>query len=325
MRAALFRPGDRPLLNLALLGLTLCTTFASGFFVVEGSVPERLQQGLMFSLSLVLILGSHEMGHYLYARYHGVDTSLPYFIPFVPFPFGFGTLGAVIRIRSRIPTRNALVDIGAAGPLAGLAVALPLLVFGVAHSRLIDSPPVPSAFLGQSSGIHLARLLFEYVQHKLAGIPPAPEAVGQGAQLTFFGDNLFLLAIQRLVVGPLPPGKDLLMHPVMLAGWFGLLVTMLNLIPIGQLDGGHVTYALFGRHAERIGKLFSAALLALCLFWSVSWLVWWLLTSKLVGFKHPEVTEPAVPLTRGRLIVAALCLLALLCCMMPAPMQVVSP
>ncbi|HEX4802974.1 MAG TPA: site-2 protease family protein, partial [Myxococcaceae bacterium] len=144
------RSADKPLLNLALFVLTVGTTFST-FFVIwsGGSGVAAINASLIFSLSLVLILGSHEMGHYVLARIHRVDTSLPYFIP-LPL-LGVGTLGAVIRIRGRIPERNALVDIGAAGPLAGLAVAIPLIVVGLTRSKIVDLPVEPDGFLGPSS------------------------------------------------------------------------------------------------------------------------------------------------------------------------------
>lgn len=328
MRAALFRPGDRPLLNLALFGLTVCTTFTTffyGFSSEATQLSERASSSLMFSGALVLILGCHEMGHYLYARRHGVDASLPYFIPLPP-PLGVGTLGAVIRIRSRIPNRNALVDIGAAGPLAGLAVALPLLIIGFAHSEVVDLPRASSAFPGELSLWNLGQELLLYLKERLNGPTSDAASLLYGRSVTIFGDNLFMMGIQRLVMGPLPPGKDINAHPLVIAGWFGLLVTMLNLIPIGQLDGGHVAYAFFGDRAQAIGKVMAWGLFGLCLFWSAGWLVWLLLSTRLIGFKHPEVLEPIEPPTRGRRIVAALCLLALVCCIIPVPIsQVLLP
>jgi membrane-associated protease RseP (regulator of RpoE activity) len=319
MATTLFRPGDRPLLHLGLLGATAVTTF--GAF--------RLQFGdfrasITFSACLLLILGSHEMGHYVLARLHGVDTSLPYFIPF-PL-LGIGTLGAVIRIRSRIPNRNALVDIGAAGPLAGLAVALPLLVYGLMHSPLKDSGPMPSSggFLGDASLWHLASEFARYILARLHGELPPVKAVAEGPMTLLFGDNLLTLGLQHLVRGPLPEGTDIEAHPAFLAAWFGLLVTMLNLIPIGQLDGGHLTYALFGTKARTLGKAMALLMLGLCIFASASWIVWLLLTAGLVGFRHPEVSEPQGKLTRGRRWVCALCGLGFLLCMMPIPLRVIN-
>ncbi len=202
-----------------------------------------MQGAGIFSAPLLFILGSHEMGHYFLARIHQVDSSLPYFIP-LPY-LGVGTLGAVIRIRGRIPHRNALVDIGAAGPIAGLLVAIPLLVLGILHSTVVDAPIPSSSFLGESSLVRLLQHLWQWVVERGSG---AAAHSGPGGSL-IFGDNLLTLLLQRLVKGPLPEGKDLAVHPMFIAGWFGLLVTMLNLIPIGQLDGGHLSYAVFGKRA----------------------------------------------------------------------------
>ncbi len=317
MRSATFRPGDNPKLNFALLAATLVTTCSTFAFTFGTGFPSAV----VFAISLVLILGSHEMGHYLLARIHDVDTSLPYFIP-LPF-LGVGTLGAVIRIRGRIPHRNALVDIGAAGPLAGLAVAFPMLVFGLLQSKLVDLPPLSPDFLGESSLVALFERAAEYVSAKLSGTyQPTPET---GQSIVFvFGDNLLMRAIKFLVLGPLPPGKDIQEHPMVIAGWFGLLVTMLNLVPIGQLDGGHLTYALFGERARGIGRLMALAMFGLCLFYSAGWLLWLIVTSKFIGFRHPEVLQPEIPLSPGRKLTCALCFLALAACVMPVPLNVVS-
>jgi len=326
MRSAIFRPGDKPLLNFALLLLTLLTTCGT-FAVTFGG---GLWAALIFGISLVLILGSHEMGHYILARIHDVDTSLPYFIPLPLVPIqgswqgiGVGTLGAVIRIRGRIPNRNALVDIGAAGPLTGLAVAIPLLVFGLLQSKIVDVPPMGKEFLGESSLVALLDRAVQYATAKLSGTyhpaPDTPQSI-----VFVFGDNLLMRALKFLVLGPLPPGKDVQEHPMVIAGWFGLLVTMLNLVPIGQLDGGHLTFALFGHRARTIGRLMALAMLALCLFYSAGWLLWLIVTSKFIGFRHPEVVEPHLPLSPVRKLTCALSFLALAACVMPVPLNVVS-
>lgn len=328
MASALFRPGDRPLLNLGLLTLTVATTFDAflrGFG--EGLEPAGQVTGaLLFSVTLIAILGTHEMGHYVLARAHAVNASLPYFIP-LPF-LGVGTLGAVIRLRDRIPNRNALVDIGAAGPLAGLVVAIPLLAVGFAHSRVVDAPILSSSFPGEMSLWRIVPRLVHLLQGHLhsawTGQPMPVEAEAPTAGYTVFGDSLLMLLIQRLVLGPLPAGKDVISHPMVVAGWFGLLVTMINLIPIGQLDGGHVTFAVLGRRARYVGWVAAAALAGLCLFVSAFWMVWLLVTSFAIGFQHPEVTVPEVPLTRGRKIISALCLLAFILCAMPVPLTMVT-
>ncbi len=307
MDSVALRPAQRPLLHLGLLVLTLGTTFEVFLADQTSGVWNRANvlDGVAFSLCLVAILGSHEMGHWWLARWHGVDASLPYFIP-LPH-LGFGTLGAVIRIRSRIPTRNALVDIGAAGPLAGFVVALLVLLWGYAHATLVDVPVLASVFPPHESAFGVLRLL-------LAGHPP--DVIGQS-----FGDNLLTLLLQRLLVGPLPEGKDVLANPYIVAGWFGCLVTTLNLFPIGQLDGGHLAFANLGRRAVGLGKLAALGLLGLVLFFNVSWLVWLLVASLVVGFRHPEVERPEEPLDGRRLLLCMACLVVFLLCLTPSPVQ----
>lgn len=324
MESAQARPANRLWLHLLLFVLTVGTTsftFDHAFLGTALAWDERLSGALAFSAALLTILGSHEMGHYVLARLHGVDASLPYFIP-VPY-LGVGTLGAVIRIRGRIPDKNALVDIGAAGPLAGLAVALPIIAWGLAHSTVVDSPPVPSPFPGDESLWSLGKDLLLWIQVKLGHVPPPPEAPFTGHMQWVFSDGLLMKGLQWLVLGPLPEGKEVMVHPVVIAGWFGLLVTLLNLIPVGQFDGGHLAFALWGEHARWVGKAMALVLLFLTLFYTVTWGVWLLVATRLVGFGHPEVMRPAEPLRLGRKLVCAVCFLALAGCAMPVPIRMV--
>jgi membrane-associated protease RseP (regulator of RpoE activity) len=319
------RPASRLWLHLLLFAVTVFTTYhsAMGQLSADGNDSGWLRSGpLAFSLALMAILTSHEMGHYVLARIHKVDTTLPYFIP-LPI-VGVGTLGAVIRIRGRIPHRNALVDIGAAGPLAGLAVALPILLWGLGHSRVVDSPALDTSFPGEGSLWVMLRELFAWSMAQLTHAQPQAEQASSGPVQVIFGDSLLMQGLTRLAVGPLPEGKDVLVHPVVIAGWFGLLVTLLNLMPMGQLDGGHLSFALFGRHARWVGKGVALVLFLLVLFVSMFWLVWLLVTSKLMGFGHPEVLEPEVPLSPGRKWICALCFVALIGCAMPIPLRVLS-
>jgi membrane-associated protease RseP (regulator of RpoE activity) len=303
----------RALLHLGLFLATCATTCFAYFNQLDEKLPfrDRLFDSALFSFCVLLILGSHEMGHYLMARRHGVDSSLPYFIPF---PFGFGTMGAVIRIRARIPTRDALVDIGAAGPLAGLCVAIPLLIAGTRLSSVIAAPPSPRVLFGPWSLSNLLTTLYHWGVH-------GQEPTLQGA--LFYGDNLLTLGVQLLVKGRLPAGTDLAAHPVFLAAWFGLLVTMFNLFPIGQLDGGHLTHAWFGPRAITLGKavtFFMALLMALCSF---GWLPWLLLTGLVIGYRHPDVIDPMVPLSRSRKVVCALCFAFFALTLIPVPISAV--
>ena len=198
--------------------LLMVLTFLSTFYVGAGMVIQKpptsigeLAAGWVFSLPLMAILMAHEFGHFFAGMYHRVDVSPPYFIP-VPF-FLFGTMGAVIQIRERIRSRNALLDIGAAGPLCGMAIALPVIIYG------IDTSPIQQ-------------------------LPDGPFIVE--------GRSILYLGLLSWLKGPIPQGYDIMLTPTALAGWAGLLVTMINLIPFGQLDGGHVAYALLGSRQNRI-------------------------------------------------------------------------
>jgi membrane-associated protease RseP (regulator of RpoE activity) len=301
-----------PYLNIFLFLATVATTLAAGARETGLHGPEGLGTvvvaGLPFASALIGILFCHEMGHYLLARAYGVDSSLPFFIPV---PVGnVGTFGAVIRIRSTIPTRTAVLDIGSAGPFAGFVVALPLLAWGIAHSEV---RPIGYAWTASSTGMSALAWV-------TARVTTGEWPVGAGAP--FFGDSLITWAMQRLVLGKLPPGTDVFLHPVASAAWFGMLVTALNLFPIGQLDGGHVTYALLGRRfARRLSRLVSWALLGCALFVSWTWLPWWALTRLLVGFGHPPAMYDA-PVSPGRRVLAVLALALFAGTFIPVPFAV---
>ncbi len=321
-------PPQRWLLHLSLLGLTFATTTLAGFILATGSgfVGETaIVTAVGFALTMLAILISHEMGHYIFARIHRVDTSLPYVIPVPPFLPGlgmvsFGTLGAVIRMRSPISTRDALVDIGAAGPIAGAIVALPLLALGLSWSTVLPSPTAGESFwFGHQTlwtfGVEAAAHLRAWLAH-VPLVPPPPPHVES------VGDNLLMRLMTRLVLGPLPAGYDVQVHPVAEAAWFGLLVTSLNLFPIGQLDGGHVSYAVFGERGHRwIGRAASWALLLLAVFSSFSWLVWWFFTRTFIGFGHPPVRDPTAKLGSLRMTIAAISLVLLVLTFVPVPLD----
>jgi membrane-associated protease RseP (regulator of RpoE activity) len=305
------RPRRFPTLHLSLFLATVASTLWAGYLIspLAAGAPTLahvVQGGLPFAASLVAILFTHEMGHYLVARRHGVSTTLPYFIPF---PFGFGTLGAVIRLRSQLPSRRAALDIAAAGPIAGFAVAVPLLLWGIAHSELVPAgaPEVGSAMVSPYA------LLRAFLDGR-------PVITGEPS-VQHFGDSLLTLAATHLVHGPLPPGSDLVFNPVAFAAWIGLIVTTLNLLPLGQLDGGHVLYALVGRRLAHAGsRLISALLLLAGIFLSWNWLVWWLVTRFAMGLRHP----PAVmeePLDPARGALAILCFVLLALTFVPVPVS----
>ena len=242
-------------------------------------------QGLWYSLTLLGILGAHEMGHYLFCRRYNVDASLPYFLP-APLPLT-GTLGAVIKIREAFPTRTVLFDIGVAGPLAGFVVLVPALFIGLSLSTVVPEPPPEGVFfLGEP-------LLFQW-----------------GAKLMF---------------GTLPAGQTINMHPMVFAAWFGMLATALNLLPFGQLDGGHITYATLGRWATPLSLATVGTAVALT-FNSSSWLfmtVMMVLMLLILGPRHPRVLYEYEPLAPGRRAVALLALVVFVICFTPVPIDTV--
>ncbi len=270
-------------LNLALFLATLFTTLFVGA-MMEGAqpltAPASLLLGVPFSASLLLILGFHELGHYLTARAYGVQVSLPYFVP-LPLP-PMGTMGAIIRMRSPIPNRKVLFDIGIAGPLLGLVLAVPVLIIG-----LMLSPVKPP------SGVVLQE-----------------------------GNSLAYLFLKWLVKGPMPDGYDVILHPMALAGWLGFFVTALNLMPLSQLDGGHIVYAVLGRGYRRIVWLFLGCLVLLFLItrWQ-GWLVWVVL-AVVLGLRHPPPLDDLTPLDPPRRILAILALLLLVVLITPLPFAV---
>jgi membrane-associated protease RseP (regulator of RpoE activity) len=238
--------------------------------------------GLSLVVGLLSILLAHEMGHYVACVIYRVDATLPYFIP-LPLP-GLtlvGTLGAFIRIRSPIPHRRALFDIGIAGPLAGFLVCLPVLVLGALEAELR---------------------------------PLKPDAAG-----IFLGEPLLFQAVVWALRGPLTDDMTLYLGSLGLAAWFGLFVTALNLLPIGQLDGGHVTYAVFGPRAFAISRIASWACVLLTYF-GPNWLVWSVLL-RILGRRHPPTLDDRDPIGTGRRVVAAIGLLVFALCFVPDPFQ----
>jgi membrane-associated protease RseP (regulator of RpoE activity) len=228
------------------------------------------------------ILLAHEMGHYLACRYYRVDATLPFFIP-APLIGPAYTLGAFIRIRGPIPHRKALFDIGIAGPIAGFLVALPVLWLGV-HEAIVG--PTPAGPLSE---------------------PP-------------FGEPLLFQWATRLVVGSIPDGSTLFIGPYGLAAWFGLFVTALNMMPVGQLDGGHVTHALIRGRAVVVSRLGIFACLAL-LYFRPSWLLWTVLLVLLARRPHPPTLDDEAPLGRTRIVVGIFGFLMFAVCFTPSPFE----
>lgn len=236
-----------------------------------------------YCIAIIAILTAHEMGHFLMCRKYGVPATLPYFIPF-PFPGynPFGTMGALISMRGYIPSRKALFDIGAGGPLAGLVVTIPVLFIGLALSS--TAPHVESA-----GGMTL-------------------------------GESLLFKLISLVVLGHRPEGMGIIYHPVAYAGWAGLFITALNLIPVGQLDGGHVTYALFGPRAKYFTWLFIGALGILTIH-NYSWALLFLLLA-IFGRRHPSPLDDYTPLDRRRRIIGGLVMILFVLSFTPVPFKI---
>jgi membrane-associated protease RseP (regulator of RpoE activity) len=287
---------DRVWLHVLLFALTIVSTtlagadhyasFRSDFLDRPLGLPltTLLMGGLWYSGTILAILGCHELGHYFACRYYDVDASLPFFLP-VPPPVLTGTLGAFIRIREPIPTKRMLFDIGIAGPIAGFLVAVPALFIGLAMS-------------------HVAKLPSDFTGYEL-------------------GEPLLFKLASTLLWGTTPDGYSLNLHPMAFAAWFGLLATALNLFPIGQLDGGHISYAVLGRRSTYVTIVMIAVAVGLAYF-SRSWLVWTgLMVAMLVMFgpRHPRVFDEDVPLDRTRLVLAIVALAMLIVCFTPAPIE----
>jgi membrane-associated protease RseP (regulator of RpoE activity) len=280
----------RPVLSLVLFMLTVVSTLVAGglwtgslpFLTFDPFLmPMKLLDGAPFAVTLLGILGTHEFGHYFTARAYGASVSLPYFIPAPP-PLPFGTLGAVIVMRSPARDRNSLFDIAVAGPLAGLVVAVPALLLGLSWSRVGPIPP----------------------------------------DATSFGDSLLMRLLTYLVFGRIPEGMDVFVHPVALAGWVGLFVTALNLFPVGQLDGGRISYALFGAWHRQVSIATFFGLLALgAAFQSVNWIVFAGLVVLLIGFHHAPPLDDLTPLSPRRYAVGVFCLILLVLLIPPVPIQ----
>lgn len=242
-------------------------------------VSTWLTGGPGYSIAIMLILLGHELGHYFMSRKHGIRATLPYFLPF---PFSpFGTFGAVIRMESTVSSRKALFDTGAAGPLTSLILSVPAIVIGLRLSEVVPASQIKEGTL------------------RLA-------------------DPLLFSFIQRLVIGEVPETCDILLHPIGYAGWVGLFVTALNLLPIGQLDGGHIAYALFGRRSRVIFLIAIAVMAFITVFYNPGWLFLVILFI-IFGFRHPAPMDDFTPLDGKRKLLGVLVFVAFLLSFTPAP------
>jgi membrane-associated protease RseP (regulator of RpoE activity) len=279
---------------LTFVTTTLAGTFFYGSYASELgnaspslSLTTLLLHGMWYSGSVLAILGAHEFGHYFACRYYGVDASLPYFLPFwlpVNAPLP-GTLGAVIRIRQPLASKRQFFDIGIAGPIAGFLVLVPILVIGVSLSHIVT---LPADFKGSE-----------------------------------YGEPLLFRLVSQLFHGTPPPGQAINYHPAAWAAWFGLLATALNLFPIGQLDGGHISYAVLGPRSTVVTFVMLGVALVLT-FFSASWIVWTgllMVMLFMVGPRHPRVFDEEEPLDRARLVLALCAVVIFILCFTPAPIQ----
>lgn len=309
-----------PLVNLILFVLTLFSVlFAGTMYSYDGPMPENelrlvlswlmnLDQGVPFAVSILAILLAHEFGHYLAARYHKTPVSLPYFIPF-PLSL-FGTMGAFISLKVPPKNKRVLHDIGVAGPLAGLVVAIPILLVGLSLSPVETIPAtVPDGMGFSFEGNSLLYLAAKYVTH--GELLPQPAGYGDIPPLLYW--------VQYFFTGlPMPlGGRDVIMHPVAWAGWAGLLVTALNLIPAGQLDGGHALYVLFGDKANRAWAVIVGVLALLGLAWTGWWL--WVGLIFLFGRFHAEPFDQITELDPRRKVIAIVVLVIFVLVFVPIP------
>lgn len=282
-------PASNWVINLVLFIVTVISTMfvaALGETSDFGTALSQIWLGIPFSLSIMVILGAHELGHYFAARYHNVPVTLPYFIP-MPFSI-IGTMGAFIQLKAPVKNKRALFDVGAAGPLAGLVFAIPILLYGLSTSPV---GPLPAT----------------------------------GYMLE--GNSILYAAAKILVLGQMLPanGLDVSLNQVAWAGWVGLLVTGLNLIPVGQLDGGHVAYVLFGKRARQFFWPVIIALAILTLITGATMWLFWIFLLFFFGRAYAEPLDDVTPLDPRRRALAIFTLVLFFLVFIPIPFQIVTP
>lgn len=305
-----------PLFHLLLFIITFVTTVIAGTEWVTGTMGpydlESLMIGLPYSLSALFILATHEFGHYFAAKFHKVNATLPYFIPIPPIPqfFNFGTMGAVIKTRSEIRTNKAMFDIGVAGPIAGFIASLIVLIYGFTHLPSTD----------YILAIHPDYFLPEYGKESIS---------------LQFGNNLLFIFLQNLLTSSnefVPPMTEVYHYPYLMTGWFGLLITAMNMIPVGQLDGGHIVYSMFGSKIQETVasiSLIGLVILGVSGFLDVSfemnlgfgwsgWVFWGVILFFFIKVKHPPVRYFS-ELDPIRKVLGYLSLLILLVSFSPTP------
>lgn len=268
-----------PFTNIVLFALTVLSTLVAG--VLQQGInplenPGSLWRGIPFSFTLLMILGAHEFGHYYMSKRHNIDATLPYFIPAPSF---IGTFGAFIKMRSPIMDRRILLDVGAAGPVAGIIVAVLVLLVGLSLSEIRS------------------------------------ETVDTGIKL---GSSILFYFLSWIVHGNIPDNANIILHPIAFSGWIGLLVTCLNLLPVSQLDGGHVAYAVLGSKQKIVARIVIIVLIVLGIFSWSGWLVWAALIA-IVGIDHPPVIYDWIPLDKKRTTIGWITLAIFIITFTPEP------
>ncbi len=273
-------------INLVLFIATIFTTIVAGSFLAGANpfnIPKDLLLGIPFSIALLLIIGSHELGHYFACKRRGIRATLPYFLPAPP-PFPIGTFGAIIKIKAPIQDKKGLIEVGAAGPIIGFILAIPITIIGLQLSSI--QPTIAEAMTN--------RILL--------------------------GNSLMFWALSELFTN-VPVGYDLSLHPVAFAGWVGMLITALNLIPIGQLDGGHISYALLGKKAKFIAWPFIGLMVFLGTYW-MGWIIWAIFILVLIGIKHPPPLDDVTPLDTPHKIMGYVSLFIFTIAFTPVPFKI---
>lgn len=313
---------SNPRINLLLFIATLISVWITGGFMAIGNqqfinntekIKALLVDGWPFAVSILAILGAHEMGHYIAGRKHGVHVTLPYFIP-LPIISPFGTMGAFINMKSVPKNHKQLFDIGVAGPISGLVVAIPVLIIGLLLSKIEPLPSTIANGMGlQMEGNSLIYILLKYLI--FGKFLPEPAS--------FNGMAPFLYWIKYFFTGkPFPfGGLDVIIHPVAWAGWAGLLVTSLNLLPVGQLDGGHILVSVFG---EKVKKIFPFILIALVGL-GFAWNGWWFWAALLFMLNRlpSQVYDSVTPLDKKRKFIAFLMLIVFVLVFIPVPIVLI--
>lgn len=310
-----FKLKNSPIINMALFLVTIVTTTISGVYWstnIQGPIEfAQLYYGIPYAASILLILGVHEFGHYFAAVAHKVKATLPFFIPFPPLQtLSFGTLGAVIKTKSIIPNNKAMLDIGASGPVAGFLVCLGILIYGFTNLPTVD---------------YLLAIHPDYF---------SPE-YGRGTINFAFGESLLFVLLREVLTQPgqfVPPMSEIYHYPYLCAGWFGLFVTSMNLIPVGQLDGGHIIYSMFGEKKHE--AVASVSLIALIILGAIEiiaallelnfsfgwsgWLFWAFILYFIIKVKHPPVVY-FEPLGRGRMVIGCIAIIIFILSFSPSP------